>query len=134
MRLFLLIFVPTVIAFFVYNLIQKNRKDVPVYYKNRLYKNYNARTIPPFGIYVNKKNKNNAELLNHEKIHWKQYQDKGLINYYSEYLNEINNFGYDNSPMEISARINESNYCKTNYTDCVRTGKSKTIFNPHFRT
>ena len=34
---------------------------------------------------------------------------------------------------EIEARENESEYCKLNYTECVRTGESVTAYNPNFR-
>lgn len=42
-------------------------------------------------------------------------------------------FGYDKMPMEIEARKNESDYCKNNYTECVRNGTAKTVYNPNFR-
>ena len=42
-------------------------------------------------------------------------------------------FGYDKMPMEMEARANESDYCKENYTECVRNGKSNTVNNPNFR-
>lgn len=42
-------------------------------------------------------------------------------------------FGYDKMPLEIQARTNESEYCKKNYTECVRKGIAKTINDPYFR-
>ena len=43
-------------------------------------------------------------------------------------------YGYDKMPMEKEARKNETEYCKENYTGCVRTGQAQTVFNPNFRT
>lgn len=117
----------------IYNAIQRKRNTPPVFYKKKLLNNYNARTIPPFGIYIKDSEKENKELLNHELIHWKQYQDKGLVKYYADYSKQINEFGYDKMPMEKEARVNESEYCKDNYTECVRNGLSNTVHNPNFR-
>lgn len=120
-------------VFAVYNMFQRRRKSIPVYIRKSLAGNYNARTIPPFGIYVKEGEQNNEALINHEKVHWKQYQEKGLIGFYSQYAKEIKEFGYDNMPMEIEARENETEHCKHNYTQCVRAGESSTIYNPAFR-
>ena len=126
------IIIGSIIVFIIYNELQK-RKPAKVYYRKRLANNYNARTIPPFGIYVLESQKNNSALIDHELIHWKQYQEKGLFKFYNDYLKELNQFGYDSMPMEIAARSNESEYCKLNYTECVRNGKAKTVFEPNFR-
>lgn len=95
--------------FAIYNAIQKSNEP-KIYYRAKLYKGYNARTIPPFGIYILESEKDNIALLEHEKIHWKQYQKRGLINFYNEYANQFSHFGYDKMPMEIEARTNESEY------------------------
>lgn len=118
----------------IYNAYQRRRKDTPIFIRKNLAKNFNARTIPPFGIYVKESEKDNKALIEHEKIHWKQYQERGLINFYSQYAKEIKQYGYDKMPMEKEARKNETEYCKENYTECVRTGQSQTVFNPKFRT
>ena len=117
----------------IYNFHSRMRKNIPVFVRKNLAKNYNARTIPPFGIYVKESEKDNHELLNHEKVHWKQYQEMGLLKFYSKYKSELRKHGYDEMPMEKEARENESEYCKSNYTECVRNGDSKTIYNPNFR-
>ena len=117
----------------IYNAHQRRRKDTPVYFRESLVGNYNARTIPPFGIYVKESEKDNKPLIEHEKVHWKQYQEKGLISFYAQYAEEMDQYGYDHMPMEIEARQNETPYCKRNYTECVRTGRAKTVFNPNFR-
>ena len=108
-------------------------KKPPIYIRRKLPKGYNARTIPPFGIYIKESEKNNKELIEHELIHWRQYQKNGLIDYYRRYLRELKRWGYDKMPMEQEARKNETKYCRQNYTECVRTGRSKTVYNPNFR-
>ena len=88
--------------------------------------------VPAVGIFITEKEKDNQELLNHELIHWKQYQEEGLL-MLPKYLSEILKNGYDGNTYEVEARENESEYCKYNYTECVRTGKSVTAYNPNFR-
>jgi hypothetical protein len=118
----------------IYNAIQR-RKDVPpVYVRKSLSGNYNAITIPPFGIFITEKEKDNQALLDHEMVHWRQYQQMGLIPFYLEYARQKKEYGYDKMPLEIEARHNESLYCQTNYTDCVRNGSAVTVYNPDFRT
>ncbi len=122
-----------VLGLVVYNMIQKKRNQPPLFVRKKLLNNYNARTIPPFGIYLKESEKYNNELLKHELVHWRQYQEKGLINFYRDYFIEMKNHGYDKMPMEKEARKNETPFCQENYTYCVRTGKSNTIQNPKFR-
>lgn len=131
---FFKVILSTVIVGIVYNEIQKSRKNPPVFLKKQLANNYNARTIPPFGIFIKESEKDNKLLLEHELIHWKQYQKMGLINFYSEYAKQMKQFGYDKMPMEIEARINQTEFIKYNYTEAVRNGNAKTIYNPAFRT
>jgi hypothetical protein len=113
--------------------IAKNSNPKVFYIKNT--GNYNAMTIPPVGIYINEKEKDNKILLNHELYHWKQYKESGAIVYYAKYVLENILFGYDNMPMEIEARefVGENEYCIKNYTKCVRNGEAKTVKNTNFR-
>ena len=120
------------IGLVIYNAAQRRRILPPVFVRKTLAKNYNARTIPPFGIFIAESQKDNKALLDHELVHWNQYQKMGLLNFYAQYLSEKKKHGYDNMPMEIEARRNESEHCKTNYTECVRNGTSKTVHNPNF--
>ncbi len=117
--------------FALYNHFQKI-KPGKVYVRN-MKGNYNARTVPPFGIFISESQKNNSELIAHEQHHWQQYQKMGLFGYYSTYAKQMKQYGYDAMPMEKEARTNENDYCKENYTDCVRKGLSKTVSNPKFR-
>lgn len=122
-----------VAAFSAYSWLQRNRMQPPIFYREKLPGNYNAQTIPPFGIFILESQKENKALLDHELIHWRQYQEKGLIPFYNSYFAQLKRYGYDLAPMEIEARANETDFCKTNYTECVRNGQAKTVFNPNFR-
>ena len=120
------------IAAIVYSSNQRKKEKPPVY-ATKLLKKYNAVTIPPIGVFIKESEKDNEALLNHEAIHWKQYREKGLIQFYSQYNSELNKYGYDKMPMEMEARANESEMVKKNYTAAVRNGTAKTVYNPEFR-
>jgi hypothetical protein len=113
---------------------QVRKNDPSIILVDSLPNNYNASTIPPFGIYVVKDQANNKALIDHEKIHWQQYQHMGLLNYYLTYFAQKNKYGYDKMPMEVEARANETDFCKANYTSCVRNGSALTITNKNFRS
>jgi len=104
-----------------------------IYYVKDVGNGFNARTVPPFGIFINESQKGNVALLEHELVHWNQYQELGLLGFYDQYLNEANQYGYDNIPMEVQARFLECEYCRYNYTECVRNGWAITVHNPNFR-
>lgn len=123
----------SVIAFAVYVSRQRKNNEPKIFYRKKLIGNYTARTIPPFGIVIKESEKGNQELLDHELIHWKQFQREGLITFLMNYSRENKNKGYDQNKYEIEARTAESNYCKLNYTECVRNGTAKTVYNPNFR-
>lgn len=122
-----------IFGFIIYNAIQRRRINPPVFYRKSLNKNFNAKTIPPFGIYIKEAERENQALLEHETVHWQQYQRMGLIKYYREYFKQLKEYGYDAHPMELEARSNESEYAKHNYTEAVRRGLAVTVYNPDFR-
>ncbi len=111
---------------------QLRKKQPTIYYKEKLPFNYNALTVPPFGIYIKQEHEGNSALFQHELIHWRQYQRMGLVPYYFNYAVGMAS-GYDNHPMEKEARANESEYCQNNYTECVRNGTANTVHNSTFR-
>ncbi len=115
--------------------IAKLHKKPKIIYKKKLPFNYNAQTLPPFGIRVQTEDKNNKLLLKHELVHWGQYRKTGAIIYYLKYALQKSIYGYDKMPMEIDARkkVGENEYCQNNYTECVRNGKSITIKEKNFR-
>lgn len=120
-------------ALAVYTIYRRYSNKIPVYYVDSIAANFNARTIPPLGIFIKKSQKNNTALLNHELIHWNQFKNLGLLGFYTTYITEHIKNGYDLNRLEIEARKNESNYCRNNFTACVRSGESKTVYNPNFR-
>jgi hypothetical protein len=110
------------------------KREPKVFITEKLPFSYNALTVPPVGIFITRDNVNNKALLDHERIHWQQYQHMGLIGYYYRYIGGALVHGYDRHPMELQARGNESEYCQNNYTECVRSGAANTIQNKNFRT
>jgi hypothetical protein len=116
--------------------LREMRKRPPtVYYRKHIPGNFNGIALAPVGIFIMEKHRSNKALIDHEKIHWQQYQRMGLIPYYFNYLRDLMRYGYDKHPMEIEARQNEkSTWVQTNYTEAVRKGYSMTAFNPNFRS
>jgi len=106
-----------------------------IFIRNKLPYNYNALTFPPFGIFLQEEDKDNQALINHELRHWTQYQKTGAIIFWLRYLVQRAVHGYDKMPLEIDARLSvgESQYCAENYSECVRNGDAKTIYEPDFR-
>ncbi|PCJ55935.1 MAG: hypothetical protein COA79_20210 [Planctomycetota bacterium] len=121
------------LAFIYYCWKQRHNNDPQIFYREKLANNNNARTVPPFGIFVKESEKDNLALLKHEMIHWRQFQREGLLKFVFGYTMEAAVNGYDGNKYEIEARENETDYCKENYTECVRNGRSNTVFNPEFR-
>ena len=121
------------LAFIYYCWKQRQNDNPRIFYRENLANNNNARTVPPFGILVKESEKDNRALLEHEMVHWRQFQREGLLRFVFGYAMESATNGYDRNKYEIEARANEVEYCKTNYTECVRNGRSNTVFNPGFR-
>jgi hypothetical protein len=120
------------LGIFIYSLYVRKKEKVNVYYVNRLPRNYNGLIIPLVGVFIKESERENKALLDHELIHWNQYQREGLIMLPKYILNNLKN-GYDKNSYEVEARFNESEYCKYNYTECIRSGASNTAYNPNFR-
>ena len=69
-----------------------------------------ASTIPPFGIFIESKykneNKNNpCSIIKHKMVHWYQYKRLGLFAFHYNYLKCYFNYGRVNNWMEDEARI-----------------------------
>lgn len=120
------------LALLVYSYYKRKKSKVNVYYLDNLPLNYNGLIVPPIGIFINKSKRDSEELLNHELIHWEQYKTEGL-KMIPKYIVESIRNGYDRNKYEIKAREGESEFCKTNYTHCVRNGLAKTSHNKNFR-
>jgi hypothetical protein len=68
-----------------------------------------ASTLPPFGIFIESKYKNEnsnepCSLKKHEMVHWEQYKRMGLISFHYNYLKCYVNSGRVNNWMEEVAR------------------------------
>lgn len=113
---------------------QRQNDNPRIYYVKWLPLGYTALSIPPFGIFVRQEYSGANNLVIHELAHWKQYQREGLLKFLANYALCHNQYGYDLNPYEIEARFNESEFCKLNYTYCVRTGFADTVYNPTFRS
>lgn len=118
--------------FAIYNERQKKNSSPTIYFIKKMQGNYNGRCVPPFGIFIHESQRNNQNLINHELVHWQQYQRLGLLKFYSEFNKQIKQYGYDLAPLEIEARYAENDYCRYNYTECVRNGQAVTVHNPQF--
>lgn len=81
-------------------------------------------TLPPLGIFVRSDHRNNRKVLNHENVHWQQYQQMGLWMFYYTYIMQWLKYGYDRMPMEIEARYEEDEYAKKHYSKVYLSGKN----------
>ena len=123
----------SLIIFAIYNYRQRHNNYPKIFYKDNLPFNYNANTIPPFGIFISKKEKGNGMLLKHEMVHWNQYQKEGLLKFCFGYIKENIKNGYDGNKYEKEALIKSGEKAIDNYTNSVRNGTALTIYNPNFR-
>lgn len=69
-------------------------------------KGYSGFTLYPF-IFV--RDKSDKVLVNHERIHWQQQKQLGLLRFLWMYFRDWYRFGYDNIPLEKEAKENERN-------------------------
>jgi len=113
---------------------QRKNFNPKIFLRNNLVNNYNGYIIPPFGVFIKESEKDNQALIEHEMTHWKQFQREGIIPFLINYSMEAFKNGYDKNKYEIEARTLEDDYCKENYTECVRNGTAKTVYNPNFRS
>ena len=61
-------------------------------------------TLPPFGIFIIEERLTDDALIQHEKVHWAQYQRMGFFRFYLTYLWQVLRYGYRDAPMEVEAR------------------------------
>ena len=106
MKKTLKIFSLLLLVYMVY--INQNKKERVIYVPFDIPGTQMAATIPPFGIFIEEKYKNEGDgkgsLLAHERIHWVQYQEMGFFNFYYEYISEYVKHGRFNHWMEKDAR------------------------------
>jgi hypothetical protein len=60
--------------------------------------------LPPFGVYLLPSRMQDHQLIAHEAVHWRQWEQRGTIGYYFGYLYLLLRHGYRNHPWEIEAR------------------------------
>lgn len=68
-----------------------------------------AATVPPFGIFIESKYKNEntdnpCSILKHERVHWMQYQRMGFFSFYFNYASCFLKSGRFDNWMEDEAR------------------------------
>jgi hypothetical protein len=122
------------IVFIAYCMKQRKNDNPKIFLRKKLVNNYNSNMLPPFGVFIKESEKDNQVLIEHELMHWNQFQRDGLIPFLVNYSKEASQKGYDKNLYEIEARTKETGYCKENYTECVRNGTAKTVYNPNFRS
>ncbi len=93
---------------FVILLNKRSIKSGPKFITMPLPGDRKAVTMPPFGIYIEKDVENDEQVIKHEECHWKQYQDKGLFDFYKEYFRHKSNHDYNDNPMEQECFIAET--------------------------
>jgi len=133
-NILILTFIILFIIFIYYIMEQRKNFNPKIFLRNNLVNNYNGYIIPPFGVFIKESEKDNQALIEHEMTHWKQFQREGIIPFLINYSMEAFKNGYDKNKYEIEARTLEDDYCKENYTECVRNGTAKTVYNPNFRS
>lgn len=124
-----------IVAFLLYAERQRKNNKPKIFIRKKLIGGYNGYAAFPFGIFIKESEKDNKMLIEHEMVHWKQFQREGLLPFLINYGLEALKNGYDKNIYEIEARelSGEKKQCLTNYTDCVRFGFAKTVTNPQFR-
>ena len=93
---------------FVLNLF---KAPVVIYLPFNLPDELKGATIPPFGIFILDKYKDEKEpkkctVLHHEMEHWNQYTQMGLFSFYYNYLSEFLVYDRKNHWMEREANKN----------------------------
>lgn len=93
------------------------KRPARIYYVHWVVPPFRAMTIPPFGIFIKLEHRHDAKVLEHDLIHWRQYQRMGLFLFYFRYLVQLLLIGYDTMPMEMEARQNDDEATKWNYRE-----------------
>lgn len=91
----------------IYSLIQI-KHEAPVTYVKNIPSSIMAMTIPPFGIFIEEKyieeGDEKGSILGHERIHWLQYQERGIFGFYSAYISGWIKHGRLYNELEYDAR------------------------------
>ncbi len=76
---------------------------------------FRAIMIPFIGIIFRRGNEFDDVLIEHEIIHWKQFERMGFIMFIIRYILQLICLGYDTMPMEMEARQKLPDSIKWNY-------------------
>ncbi len=84
------------------------KRDAPVFYIPWLPGSLMAFTVPPLGIFIEQDYRGEGSgpgtILAHEKIHWQQFQERGLWGFYIEYWKGLIRDGRLYNDLEKDAR------------------------------
>jgi len=97
-----------VLLYLVYINEKGKKKPAKVRYVNILPPPRQAMTIPPFGVFILEKHRGSEVIHRHEKCHWQQYQEKGLLSFYTDYFGHTIEHGYSGNEMEKECYIKEN--------------------------
>lgn len=110
-RVYLYTYLGSIVALVIFLSIfssYKIKKNAHVTYVDSLPGSLMAVTIPPFGIFIENKYKDEGDgkgsILAHERIHWLQYQERGLFEFYNDYISGWLRDGRLYNEMEADAR------------------------------
>jgi hypothetical protein len=110
-RVYLYIYLGSLVVLVIFLSIfssYKIKKDAPVTYVDSLPGSIMAMTLPPFGIFIEERYIDEGDakgsILAHERIHWLQYQERGLFGFYNDYINGWLRHGRLYNEMEEDAR------------------------------
>lgn len=100
-------YVPKILILLIL-ILNINKKERVLYLPFDIQGPQMAATIPPFGIFIEEENRHKGDvpgsILWHEKVHWNQYQEMGLIKFYYTYLTLYAKHGRFSNWMEEEAR------------------------------
>lgn len=100
MKLRNFVFIFVLIVVFVGTLMNPRFFKIPDILKS--FFKFNAITIPPFGMFFFSEHFVDST-INHELVHWQQWQRMGTFGFYLNYLIGFLKYGYRNNPMEVEA-------------------------------
>lgn len=110
-HLYLHIYLGSVIVLVIFLAIFSSyriKKEARVTYIDSLPGRIMAMTLPPFGIFIEEKYIDEGDapgsILAHERIHWLQYQKRGLYGFYGKYLSDWIRHGRLYNELEQDAR------------------------------
>ena len=78
-------------------------------YSCKYLKKFSGISLAPLGVFIRPDRLNDKRLIQHERIHWQQQKEMGILPFYLWYLAEGLWKGYPNISFEREAYENEGN-------------------------